>query len=59
MARQRECAVDIDVSQIPNVQRNELFDMAIVLHDFVFSMPGEEERYQEWLSKRNSKEAIA
>lgn len=55
---QREC-VDIDVSQIPSVQRNELFDMAIVLHDFVFSMPGEEERYQEWLAKRNSKEAIA
>lgn len=59
MTRQRECAVDIDVSQIPNVQRNELFDMAIVLHDFVFSMPGEEERYQEWLEKRDSKEAIA
>lgn len=59
MTRQRECAVDIDVSQIPNVQRNELFDMAIVLHDYIFSMPGEEERYQEWLAKRNSKEAIA
>ena len=51
--------IDIDVSKIPSVQRNELFDMAIVLHDYVFSMPGEEERYQEWLAKRNAKEVIA
>lgn len=58
--RQRDCAVDIDVHQIPSVQRNELFDMAIVLHDNIFSMPGEEERYQEWLrNRRAKKEEIA
>lgn len=42
----------IQVSQIPEYERNELAKMALAVAEAVFSNPGEEERYQAWLAER-------
>ena len=42
----------IQVSQIPEHDRNELAKMALSVTEAVFSNPGEEERYQAWLAER-------
>lgn len=42
----------IQVSQIPEYERNELAKMALAVTEAVFSNPGEEERYQAWLAER-------
>ena len=44
--------VKIDVNQIPEYQRRQLAELALEVTREVFSRPGEEERYQEWLKKR-------
>ena len=48
--------IHIDISQIPDCYRESLARGAIELTKQVFSMPGAEERYQEWLKKRRAKE---
>lgn len=40
---------NIDVDSIPEFQRNALFDMALDITLECFSIPGMEERYQQWL----------
>lgn len=40
---------NIDVDSIPEFQRNALFDMALDITRKCFSIPGMEERYQQWL----------
>lgn len=40
---------NIDVDSIPEFQRNTLFDMALDITRECFSIPGMEERYQQWL----------
>ena len=47
----------IDTSQIPNFLRVELTLGARKLTEEVFAHPGEEERYQAWLKKRNATKA--
>lgn len=42
----------IQVSMIPEYERNELAKLALAVTDAVFSSPGEEERYQAWLAER-------
>lgn len=49
--------IHIDLSQIPEFRRNELADLALALTEKCFSRPGEEERYQAWLSSRKKSEA--
>lgn len=44
--------VKIDVNQIPEYQRRQLAELALEVTREVSSRPGEEERYQEWLKKR-------
>ena len=48
-------AVQIDIAAIPSFRREELARGALDLMEQVFSMPGAEERYQEWLKARNAK----
>lgn len=52
MKQHDENIIDIDVTQIPDYQRNELSKMAIALSEQLFSNPREEEEYQEWLRIR-------
>ncbi len=49
-------AVEIDVRQIPAFRREELGKAALLLVEQVFSMPGAEEQFQEWLAKRRGGE---
>ena len=49
--------IKIDTSQIPNFRRVELALGARALTKEVFACPGEEERYQVWLKKRNAAKA--
>lgn len=61
MAAQRqqiEC-IEIDTSAIPAYKALALAEAAIALTEQVFSMPGAEERYQEWLRERKNKKAAA
>lgn len=44
--------IKIDVNQIPEYQREQLAQFAIELTRRVFARPGEEDRYQAWLYKR-------
>lgn len=44
--------IKIDVSLIPEYQREQLAEFAIELTRKVFAQPGEEERYQIWLAER-------
>ncbi len=39
--------------------RKKLFEGVIALHDELFAIPGEEERYQAWLESRRAKEVRA
>ena len=45
----RDVRGNIDVDSIPEFQRNALFDMALDITRECFSIPGMEERYQQWL----------
>lgn len=45
----------IDLDSIPDFRREELAKGAIALTKQVFSTPGAEERYQQWLRERNRK----
>lgn len=47
----------IFTNQIPEFQRNELSDIVISLTKAFFDIPGEEERYQQWLKERRANEA--
>lgn len=47
--------VRINPDLIPEHQLIELAKWAIELTEKVFSIPGEEERYQAWLAERNRK----
>lgn len=49
--------VVLNLSAIPEYQRNMLSDFAIELTKAVFSRPGEEEKYQRWLAERRMKMA--
>ena len=51
------CSVKIDVNAIPEYQRGQLAEFALELTRNTFSRPGEEERYQAWLAKRNAAKA--
>lgn len=51
------CSVKIDVNAIPEYQRGQLAEFALELTRNIFARPGEEERYQEWLAKRNAAKA--
>lgn len=44
----------VRTDEVPEFRRIELAKAAIALTREVFSAPGEEERYQEWLSHRRS-----
>ena len=50
-----QATVHIDTKAIPSFRREELARGALDLMEQVFSMPGAEERYQEWLKARNEK----
>lgn len=50
-------ALVIDVDSIPAFQRDALADMAIRLTREYFKTPGVEEKYQEWLEKRERKKS--
>lgn len=50
-------AVQIDTAAIPSFRREDLARGALDLMEQVFSMPGAEEQYQEWLKARNAKKA--
>lgn len=52
-----QSAAHIDVSQIPPHQCRELAQGAIDLMEQVFSMPGAEAKYQQWLTERKKKKA--
>lgn len=47
--------IEIDVNLIPEYQRHQLAEFALELTRNVFAIPGEEERYQEWLKNRHRK----
>lgn len=53
---ERTPTLHIDLAAIPDFRRLELAKGALALTEQVFSMPGAEERYQEWLKKRRAKE---
>lgn len=44
--------VKVDVNLIPEYQRRQLAEFALEVTREVFARPGEEERYQAWLKKR-------
>lgn len=44
----------VRTDEVPEFRRIELAKAAIALTKEVFSIPGEEERYQEWLAHRRS-----
>lgn len=44
--------IKIDVSLIPEYQREQLAEFAIEITRKVFARPGEEDRYQAWLYER-------
>lgn len=44
----------VDLSKIPDYRRRELALGAIDLTKAIFSRPGEEEKYQKWLSERQA-----
>lgn len=46
--------VKLNLSEMPRFRRENLFQFTLELVDKVFSIPGEEERYQEWLARRGS-----
>ena len=46
--------IRINLAEVPEFRRIELAKAAIALTKEVFSIPGEEERYQEWLAHRRS-----
>lgn len=45
-------SVQIDTSKIPAFRKRELAKATLALVDQVFSVPGAEERYQDWLASR-------
>lgn len=47
--------IEIDTNDIPDFRRRELGKLALELTEFVFSIPGAEEQYQEWLKKRKER----
>lgn len=47
--------VEVDVSLIPEYQRRQLAEFVLDLTRQIFSIPGEEERYQAWLREQESK----
>lgn len=49
--------VTLNLGTIPEYQRNMLADFALELTRAVFSRPGEEEKYQQWLANRRMKMA--
>ena len=48
--------IKINVELIPEYQRCQLAELASEVTREVFSRPGEEEHYQEWLKGRQQKE---
>lgn len=44
----------VRTDEVPEFRRIELAKAAIALTREVFSVPGEEERYQEWLAHRRN-----
>lgn len=50
-------AIQIDTSQVPKFRKEELAKAALLLVEQVFSEPGAEERFQEWLRKRKGGES--
>ena len=51
--------IQFDVSRIPRFRREDLARGALELTRRVFSQPGAEERYQEWLKERKKNLAAA
>ena len=47
--------ISINIGEIPEFRCNELAEFALKLVREVFSAPGEEERYQSWLSEYKKK----
>ena len=47
--------ISINTGEIPEFRCNELAEFALMLVREVFSAPGEEERYQSWLSEYKKK----
>ena len=48
--------IKINTLQVPAFRKEELAKAALLLVEQVFSEPGAEERYQEWLAKRRGGE---
>ena len=44
--------IQMDLDAMPKFRKDELCKATLSLVDAVFSIPGEEERYQEWLRAR-------
>ncbi len=44
--------IHLKLDEMPKFRRDELCKATLSLVDAVFSIPGEEERYQEWLKAR-------
>lgn len=49
--------IHINVQEIPDHQKQKLAEGALELTQHIFSEPGAEARYQEWLRKRREGEA--
>lgn len=49
--------IHINVQEIPDHQKQKLAEGALELTRHIFSEPGAETRYQEWLRKRGEGEA--
>ena len=47
-----------DTAEIPEHRRNDLADLALEITASVFAIPGEEEKYQKWLSERKAKNTV-
>lgn len=58
-ARQQIEYIKIDTSAVPIYKALALAEGALALTEQVFSLPGAEERYQEWLRERKNKKAAA
>ena len=54
MASQVEISVPA-LDTMPQFQKNDLSRFVLEFVDMVFSRPGEEEKYQEWLKARKEK----
>lgn len=52
-----QASIRIDTAAIPDFRREELAKWAIELTERAFSVPGAEERYQDWLRERKQKRA--